>query len=96
MQRNCTLENIRQEIYGKIWSQGYCVQTTLDIPVLLFSRCLKIGVNFAFVLTPKSAVKSSRRTRRKYSTITISMGLCITDQYRTDIDYEGIIKGVVG
>ena len=38
-QRNCILENIRQEIYAKI------------------GVSLKNGVNFAFVLTPKSAVK---------------------------------------
>ena len=40
-QRNCILENIRQERE-------------------------QLGVNFAFVLTPKSAVKSSRETRRTY------------------------------
>ena len=32
-------------------------------PVLLFSRSMKIGVNFAFVLTPKTAVKSRRQIR---------------------------------
>ena len=31
------------------------------------------SVNFEFVLTPKSAVKSSRQTRRKFSTITNSL-----------------------
>ena len=36
------------------------------MPVLLFSRSLKIGVNFAFVLTPKSAVKSSSQNWRTY------------------------------
>ena len=70
---NCILENIRQEIYAKKWSPGYCVQTAL--PVLLLSRCLKI--NFAFALPPNSAVKSSRRPRRILSTNTISLGSSI-------------------
>ena len=44
----------------KNWSQGYCVQTALKTSfALLGSR--QIGVNFVFVLTPKSAAKSSRR-----------------------------------
>ena len=47
---------VRVSVYRKLW-----------IPVLLLSRSLKIGVNFAFVLTPKSAVKSSRWTRRIFS-----------------------------
>ena len=49
----------------------------LWIPVLLFFRSLKIGLNLAFVLTPKSAVKSSRQTRRIFSAITISVDLSI-------------------
>ena len=64
--RGYTSGNLR-----KSWSQGYCGQTALKILVVLFSRSLKIGVNFAFVLTPKSAVKSSRRT--KFSSISISL-----------------------
>ena len=43
----------------KNWYQGYCVQT---------------GVNFAFVLTPKSALKSSSQSRPDiYITFTISL-----------------------
>ena len=34
-QRNGILENIRQEVPSKKWSQGNCVQTALNIPVLL-------------------------------------------------------------
>ena len=41
---------------------------------MLFSRDLKIGVNFAFVVTPKSAINSSRPTKLYvFSTITISL-----------------------
>ena len=36
-QRNCRLENVRQEIYAKNWSQGYCVQTTLNTRFALLS-----------------------------------------------------------
>ena len=64
-QRNCILENIRQEIYAKIGVR-VTVYRQLWIPVFLFSRSLKIGVNFAFVLTPKSAVKSCRRNSILY------------------------------
>ena len=42
----------------------------LCIPVLPFSGSFEIGANFAFVLTPKSAVKSSRRTKRIFSFVT--------------------------
>ena len=38
---------------------------------------LVIGVNFAFVLTPKSDVKSSKQTRRIFSTITKSLDILI-------------------
>ena len=48
-----------------------CILKALNTS-FFFSRSLKIGVNFAFVLTQKSAVKSSRRTRRVFSTIAIS------------------------
>ena len=41
--------------------------------LILKFLCLKFGVNFAFVLTPKSAVKSIRRTRRTFSSITHSL-----------------------
>ena len=44
-----------------------------ELPVLLLSRSLENGVNFAFVMTPKSAVKSGRRTRRIFSNNTISL-----------------------
>ena len=37
------------------------------------------SVNFAFVLTPRSAVKCSRQTRRIFSTITNSLMTSITD-----------------
>ena len=47
-QRNCILKNIRQENYAK---------------VLLFSHHCQFGINFAFVLTTKSGVKSIRQTR---------------------------------
>ena len=63
----CMSENLRK-IGVKV-----TVNRQLWIPVLLFSRSLKIGVNFAFVLTPKSAVKSSWWTRRTFSTSTISL-----------------------
>ena len=46
--REYTSGNCRQN-----GSKGYRAQTALNIPVCLFSRSLKIGVNFAFVLTPK-------------------------------------------
>ena len=46
--RSCILENIRQEIYAKIGGR-VTVYKQLCIPVLLISRSLKIGVNFAFV-----------------------------------------------
>ena len=36
------------------------------------SLCLKFGVNFAFVLNPKSAVKLNRRI---FSTVSISLAL---------------------
>lgn len=54
--RKFILENIRQGIYAKI---GVMVTLfkQLWIPDLLFSRSLKIGVIFAFVVSPKSAVK---------------------------------------
>ena len=64
-------------ILRKNFSQGYCVPT-----VFLFFCSLKIGVNFSFVLTLKSAVKSSRRTRCTYicilSTITISLVITVS------------------
>ena len=40
-------------------------------------RRLQFDVNFAFVLTPKSAVKSGRQTRRLFSTITNSVIKCM-------------------
>ena len=49
---------------------------TLHIEIALntsFALC-----RFAFVLTPKSADKSSKRTRRIFSTITISLNLIIS------------------
>ena len=50
---SCILENIRQEIYAKI---GVRVTLYRQLLIrLLFSRSLKICVNFAFVLTPKLA-----------------------------------------
>ena len=61
-QRNCLLENVRQEINAKIGVKA-TVLRQLSIPVLLFSRRWKIVVNFAFLMAPKSAVKSSRRNR---------------------------------
>ena len=51
-QRNCKLENIRQEIYAKIW----VVRVTVCIKTALNTSSL--GAYFAIVLTPKSAVKS--------------------------------------
>ena len=60
-QRNCVLENIRQEIYAKIGVM-VSVYKQLWIPVWLFSRRWQSGVDFAFVWTPKSAVKSIRKT----------------------------------
>ena len=70
-QRNCILEIIRQEIYAKI-----VVRFTVyrDISECHFcSHSLKIGVNLAFVLTPNTAVKSSRQTGRSFSTNTDSL-----------------------
>ena len=61
-QRNCTLENIRQEILRENWSQGYFVHTALNTSFALLCSwqfCFK----FAFILTQKSAMKSSRQTR---------------------------------
>ena len=66
------LENIRPEIDAKIGVR-VTMYRQLWMPVFLFSCSMKIGVNFAFVLTPKSAVKSSRRTERLFSTVTISL-----------------------
>ena len=57
-QWNCILENIRQA-YVKIGVR-VTANRQLLIQVLLFFRSWQIGVNFAFVLTPKEAVKSSR------------------------------------
>ena len=57
-QRYFLSENIRQGIYAQNRVIGlYCVQKALNTSLLL-SRSLKIDFNFAFVLTPKSAVKS--------------------------------------
>ena len=54
VQRNCILENTRQETYAKKFESGLLCTRQLWIPGLLFSSSLKIGVNFAFVLTPVS------------------------------------------
>ena len=57
-------ENIRLEIYAKIG-----VQTALTTSFALLSQ-LENRRQLAFVLTPKSAVKSSRRTKRIFSFVT--------------------------
>ena len=54
----------------KNWNQGVCVQTALNSSFALLSQ---LTINFSFVLTPKSAVKSSRQTRRIFSTNTNSL-----------------------
>ena len=84
--RECTSWNLH-----KNWSQ-VTVNRQLWIPVLLFSRSLKIRVDFAFVLTPKSAVMSSRRTRRLFSTITISLNK--TSKYYQQLRSFGIIAPI--
>ena len=66
------IENILQEILLKNWSQGYCVQTALNISFAL-SWSWQFGVIFTLVLNPKSAVKSSRQTWHTFSTITNSL-----------------------
>ena len=84
-QRNCLLENIRQEIRAKIGVRVTIrVYRQLWIPVLLFPNRWQIGVNFAFVLTPKSAVKSSRQSRRIFSTITNSLVITVIRQTNTE------------
>ena len=52
---------------------GLLFTDSIEYNFFLFSRSLKISVNFAFVLTPKSAVISSRLIRRIFSTLTISL-----------------------
>ena len=78
-QRNCLLENIHQEIYTKLGVRE-TVNRQLWIQVLLWQCSWQLCVNVAFVLTPKSAVKSSRQTRRMFSAITNS--LTITSDWR--------------
>ena len=78
-------ESVQQRIYFRIIftlkfeSKLLCTDSFEYTSFALLSRSLKIGVNFAFfVLTPKSAVKASRRrTRRIFSTITISLNIMI-------------------
>ena len=65
--RECTSGNLH-----KSWSQ-VTVNRQLWILVFLFPPRWKFGVNFAFVLTPKSAFKSSRKSRRIFSTIPNSL-----------------------
>ena len=50
-----------KKLSNKIGVVRVTVYRQLEIPVLLYSRSLPLGVNFAFVSTPKSAVKSSRK-----------------------------------
>ena len=78
----CT-HNINTEVAEKLYVREYTlgnlcknwrqVYRQLWILVLLFPRSWHIGVNFAFVSTHKSAVKSSRQTRRIFSNITNSL-----------------------
>ena len=71
-QRNCLLENIHQEIYTKLGVRE-TVNRQLWIQVLLWQCSWQLCVNFAFVLTPKSAVKSSRQTWRLFFTLINSL-----------------------
>ena len=65
--REYTSGNLR-----KNWSQGFCVQTAMNTSFALRSQ-LENRRQLCVCLTPKSAVKSSRRTRRMFSTNTKSL-----------------------
>ena len=65
--REYTSGNLRKK-----WS--YCLQTALNISCALLSQQLENWRQLCVrILPPKSAVKSSRRTRRIFSTNTISL-----------------------
>ena len=66
MQRDCVID---------IYVRKFTVYRQLWIPVLLFFRSLKIDRQLCVFFTQKLAVKSSRRTRRIFSTIAISLVL---------------------
>ena len=74
----CIRESVYQRIYVRKFAQklesGLLLSSgSFEHQFWLLSRSLKIGVNFAFVLTSKSAVKSCRQTSQTISTITISL-----------------------
>ena len=71
-QRNCILlEKLRQEFTQKLESGLLC--TALNSRFSPLSQPENRCQHYAFVLTPKSAVKCSRRTRRRFSTSTNSL-----------------------
>ena len=65
--REFTSGNLR-----KNWNQGYCEQTALNTSFAPLSQ-LENRRQLCVFLTPKSAFKSSRRTRRIFSLVKISL-----------------------
>ena len=87
-QRNCILENIRQEIYVtmesgiKNWSQGVCVQTALNSSFALLSQ---LTINFLFVLTQLLNLADKRDA---YSLLIQNLWYVLCMQYVQDVPFS--------